>query len=933
MDHEYPFRRIEEKWQARWRVSTAPAGRLPVGLKRYCLDMFPYPSGVLHMGHVRNYAMGDCVARTFRMQGFSVLYPMGWDAFGLPAENEAILNGTNPREWTERNIAQMKQQMLRLGISYDWANEISTCEPEYYRWNQWIFLKLLERGLCERRMARVNWCPSCSTVLANEQVISGACWRCHSTVQEKSLVQWFLRTTAYARDLLTGLDEVDFPARVKALQRNWIGFAEGARVKFTLEGLGVDVDVFTPRPEALFGATFLAIGPDHPFYPGPATPREGAPVVSTRGAMHPLTGRVIPIIGVALDEEHGGPAAAAIGIPAHDEWSYRLAQTFGISIQPVVDSMDGPTLLPYTGPGRLIDSGIFTGMSSEEAREKVIERLISLGRGERAVSYRLRDWLISRQRYWGTPIPVIHCPTCGIVPVPYAQLPVILPTDVRFGEGNPLDRSQSFRTTTCPKCGGPAQRDTDTMDTFVDSSWYFLRFCHPVSDGPFDAGAVSKWMPVDVYIGGMEHATLHLLYARFMTRALRDLGLISASEPFRTLVSQGVVTMAAPYCEYCAIFLLPIKRNGNRCANCGREFSMRSTKMSKSLHNTVSPEEIIDAFGADTARFFILSAANPGRDLEWSSTGVSDAHRLLVEVWQTIRVLALEEPGSQLSVPDDQVSLARARMNISLSDWRAALDERLFQECCRHIREFHRNLQDYVAAGGSDKGTRQWASESLTRMLNPFAPHIAHELWELLGYQESVETAGLPEPEPGWSTPVSRRKARIAEGVLEDVRSIVSSKAHGKVRRVVLTVADEWKYNASREVSSMRGNGTLDRTSLTKALIASGIGPADEVSALVKATLREGDTSSWIGLPDAAMAVAEIDRGALEWAAPRLSSIYHCVVEVRSQREDTSTRARRALPGRPAITIEWADSISQTNRPETQFGPGTTPKTRPQHFA
>jgi len=910
----YPFDRIERAWQSRWESAPWTSATRGVSGKKFCLDMFPYPSGALHMGHVRNYAMGDCVARSFRMQGFQVLYPMGWDAFGLPAENEAILSGTPPAESTASNIRQMRRQMRRLGISYDWANEISTCEPEYYRWNQWIFLKLFERGLCTRRSARVNWCPSCATVLANEQVVVGTCWRCQSTVEEKRLTQWFLRTTAYAKELLTGLEEVEFPPSVKTLQRNWIGELEGATVRLRVGSEGPVVEAFTTRPEAIFGATFVAVGRDHPLHSDPRVTSAYADRSESRTVSLPVAGTVVPVVDIDLDDEHGGPAGAFIGIPAHDEWSFRVAREHGLRVKSVIQGEGLDSQLPYTGIGRMVDSGEFSGLPSIQARDRILQRLEEEKVGWSDRRYRLRDWLISRQRYWGTPIPIIHCPTCGTVPVPYDQLPVELPIDVQFGQGNPIETSKSFAAVACPKCGGAAKRDTDTMDTFVDSSWYFLRLCRPSATAAFDPEAVDRWMPVDVYIGGMEHATLHLLYARFMTMALRDLGLLSLTEPFRTLMSQGVVTMGAPYCESCAIFLLPVKRVGSRCAQCGREFELRSTKMSKSLKNTVSPDQIVEQFGADTVRFFMLSAANPGKDLEWSAAGAADAHAFLTEIWRTIEEMAQGPIVKGESFGEAQPWLARARMNVSVIRWRKALDERLFQDCCTQLREILRSFRAYFSSGGREGATIRWALDSIVKMLNPFAPHLAHELWSDLGHDQWVESTELPEPEIGWSGPDILLKTRVAERAIDDVASIISTRENSTVSSVTLTVAADWKFTVSRQVREEKERGNLDRAAITSSIIASGSGPPDQVFSVVQSAFEAGDTATWAASPISSTDPSTNDQTAVQWVADQIARDYRCRVEIRKENSDPSPRAKRALPGRPAITIEWGRPPAVGNR-------------------
>ncbi|MFH0793548.1 MAG: leucine--tRNA ligase, partial [bacterium] len=636
----YPPRDIEKKWQRKWESDCDyKVGEDDSRPKYYVLEMFPYPSGKLHMGHVRVYSIGDALARFKRMRGYNVLHPMGYDAFGLPAENAAIKNQIHPGEWTDRCIATMREQQKSLGLSYDWEREVITCRPEYYRWNQWLFLKFFERGLAYKKAAPINWCESCQTVLANEQVEHGKCWRCESTVTVRNLEQWFFKITDYADALLRDLDLLqDWPEHVRIMQRNWIGQSTGPLVDFHIKGSSEPLTIFTTRPDTLYGVTFMVMAPEHPRVMElvRGTPRENEVrdfvnrvVIEDRftrtaedrekegldlgvKAINPLTGQEVSVfIANFVLMEYG--TGCIMAVPAHDQRDFEFAKKFNLPIKVVIQP-EGQTLetdamtAAYIEPGVLVNSAQFSGTPSEEAKNKIVDYLEQKKWGRRSVQYKLRDWLISRQRFWGTPIPIIYCNDCGIVPVPENQLPVVLPREVRItGSGNPLASVESFVKTQCPKCGKPARRETDTMDTFVDSSWYFLRYCDAGNSArAFDSTRAGYWMNVDQYIGGVEHAILHLLYARFFMKALRDLGLTQYGEPFARLLAQGMVI-----------------KDGK--------------KMSKSFGNVVEPNEIIEEYGADTARLFILFAAPCEKELEWSDQAVEGCSRFLNRIWRLVQ--------------------------------------------------------------------------------------------------------------------------------------------------------------------------------------------------------------------------------------------------------------------------------------------------------
>jgi leucyl-tRNA synthetase len=729
-EKQYQHLEIEEKWHAAFEADPAlfRTAENP-GKKYYVLEMLPYPSGQLHMGHARNYAIGDALARFMRMRGYDVLHPMGWDAFGLPAENAAIKNKRQPREWTLANIANMKRGLKRLGFSIDWEREIATCEPEYYRWNQWFFLRMYERGLAYRKNSLVNWCPKCATVLANEQVVEGKCWRHEDTlVEQRSLEQWFLKTTAYADDLLDGIEELTngWPERVLTMQRNWIGRSEGAEVDFTIENSADTIRIFTTRIDTIYGATCLILAPEHPFAArlvsaadqprlkemiddqGRKDPSNVNKVGFNTGqfAVNPFNGARTPIwIGNFVLMGYG--TGAIMAVPAHDERDYEFCAKYGIPIVPVVRPVEGELKLPFTEYGISMDTGEFSGLPTAEARKKMAAHAKAQGFGTAAITYRLKDWGVSRQRYWGTPIPMVHCAQCGVVPVKDEDLPVLLPLDVEItGAGeSPLARHESFWKTTCPQCGEPARRETDTMDTFVDSSWYFYRYCDPHNDKqPFDPAVVAQWFPIDQYIGGIEHAILHLIYSRFWTRVMRDLGLISNNEPAAKLFTQGMVL-----------------KDGS--------------KMSKSLGNTVDPLEMIAKFGADTCRLYVLFAAPPDKDMDWQHTGIEGQYRFMARVYRfvTRNVDRMSGPSSEISAEFSAADRkALRKLHQTIAKLTLDFDQRWhFNTCIAALMELTNEL--YALEEGLTAAAIPELLKSLVLMLHPFTPFVTSELWEELG--------------------------------------------------------------------------------------------------------------------------------------------------------------------------------------------------------
>jgi leucyl-tRNA synthetase len=790
---DYDFDEIERRWQKRWAESGAfEVTEDPARPKFYCLEMLPYPSGDIHVGHARNYCIADVVARYKAMRGFNVLHPIGWDALGLPAENAAIQRGVHPEKWTRQNIAGMKRQLRRMGFSYPWSREIATCDPEYYRWNQWFFLRMLERGIAYRAKAPVNWCPTCRTVLANEQAEGGECWRCHSAVEQRDMEQWFLRITAYQDQLLDDMAQLTaWPERVLVQQRNWVGRSPGAEVEFPVEG-GETIRIFTTRIDTIYGATFGVLPPEHPMVDALlAGARDAAEakkkiaglraqdrrarlegrvekegVFTGRYAMNPFSGERIPIwVGNFVLMGYG--TGAIMSVPAHDQRDFEFARKYGIPMRVVIQP-DGPPLVAeeleaaYDGPGQVVNSGPFDGLTAEEAIPKMTAYAEAKGFGKAAVTYRLKDWLISRQRYWGTPIPVVYCPKDGTVPVPDEQLPVRLPPDAPFtGEGgNPLEKVPSFVDATCPKCGGEARRETDTMDTFVDSSWYFYRYLTPgKEDGPVDPEVVRHWFPIDLYVGGIEHAILHLVYSRFWTKVMRDLGLVGFSEPVTRLFPQGMV-----------------HKDGEI--------------MSKSKGNTVAPDDVIARYGADTLRLYVLFEAPPDLSMDWSEARIEGPHKFLQRVWRLVdrhapalRGQPRTEVPAELSAPAREL---HRKVHQTIAKVTAEIEERMrLNTAVAALMELYNAVaaaQDALAGAAEGPPVLREAVETLVELLNPFTPHVCEEMWARLGHEELLARSPWP--------------ALDAEAAREDAVEL-AVQVNGKVRGRV-TVPREAAEDAVR---------------------------------------------------------------------------------------------------------------------------------------
>ncbi len=752
MKERYEFKRIEKKWQTYWEENKSFKTVEDDSRKKYyVLEMFPYPSGKLHMGHVRNYSIGDVVARFKHMRGFNVLHPMGFDSFGLPAENAAIKNGTPPAEWTFRNIEEMTEQLKQLGISYGWEREVETCNPNYYRWMQWIFVQFFNKGLAYKKENPVNWCPSCQTVLANEQVIDGACERCHTPVGKKNLSQWYFKITDYAERLLDNLKKLPgWPNKVKLMQENWIGKSIGANVNFKIDGTDKIMKVFTTRADTLFGCTYMVMAPEHPYleelvqgteYEEEArrymqevqhmdeiertsTVKEKTGVFIGKYAINPVNGKKVPIF-ISDYVLMGYGTGAIMAVPAHDQRDFDFAKKFDLEIIPVVESKDPSVDIndlkeAFVAEGTMINSGEYDGMNNREVIPMMVDWLAEHNSGEKTINYKLRDWLVSRQRYWGTPIPMVFCDDCGWVPEKEENLPVLLPEDVEFtGKGeSPLTTSKSFVECSCPKCGGKARRETDTMDTFLDSSWYFLRFCDPHNDEKiFEKKKVDYWMNVDQYIGGVEHAILHLMYARFFEMALSDMGLVTAEEPFKNLLTQGMVN------KY-------------------------GKKMSKSLGNVVSPEEIIEKYGADTARLFILFAAPPEKELDWSDEGVEGSYRFLNRVWRLIREFKekVDNSDGAINIKSVNDKKLNSKLNATIKKVTDDIEKRFnFNTAISSIMELVNELYKYKQGEDLNTPLLEDAITKLVTLLSPFTPHICEEMWHELGKEESLIGVRWPD--------------------------------------------------------------------------------------------------------------------------------------------------------------------------------------------
>ena len=870
----YDHAEVEKRWQDVWRDEGVFEADDDADSKRYVLGMFPYPSGKLHMGHVRNYTITDAYARYKRLQGDEVLHPMGWDSFGLPAENAAIERDTNPRDWTFECIETMRDQMEAMGFGYDWDREVTTCEPGYYRWNQWMFKRFADEGLVEYKEGDVNWCPDCETVLANEQVEDGACWRCDTVVEERALDQWYLTITEYAGELLDGLEELDgWPESVKEMQRNWIGRQEGATVPFDVEGHG-DVDCFTTRLDTLFGATFVALAPEHPVAEGIAEENDDVaefiesvdpdrePGGEKRGidtgltATNPANGEDVPVYVANFVLTDVG-TGAIMAVPAHDERDHEFAKEHDIPIRQVIEPLGENEEVDiqkeaFTEDGVLTNSNEYDGVESEDARTALAE---DIDGAEETVDYRLRDWLISRQRYWGTPIPVVHCPDCGPVFVPDKQLPVELPEFVQTS-GNPLEESEDFVDATCPECGNDARRETDTMDTFFDSSWYFLRYTSPDhEDAPFDTETTNEWTPVDHYVGGIEHAIMHLLYARFFTRVLNDMGMVEKPEPFEELVTQGMVLLDGE-------------------------------KMSKSKGNVVSPQRIVDEYGADTARLFTMSAALPEKDFDWTESGVESNHAFLRRLHRLVS--EFDDPdNTEGERPIDEY--VERETDAALENAAGEYDDFRFNFAVREAKNLLSTLEAYAEHVEPDNDVMERGLCAIVVALSPVAPHIAEELWDELGREGLVaETEWMDSEAPdGYE-----KEARLVENTQEDVREIRDVAGIDDVESVRITVAPDWKHRALE--LAIEADDDVMGTIMAEDEIRQHGDEAASYGQFLQKNHRSLERE--LG--------TEREKEALGRAAWLFEKEFDAPVIVENAEESESERASKARPGKPAIEIE-----------------------------
>ncbi|MBP8980576.1 MAG: leucine--tRNA ligase [Syntrophobacterales bacterium] len=820
MNAKYNPQQIEEKWQRHWEAAkTFSVKEDPQKKKYYLLEMFPYPSGKIHIGHVRNYTIGDVVARYKRMRGLNVLHPMGWDAFGMPAENAAIAHGIHPSVWTNENIDHMKKQLKRMGFSYDWDREISTCEPDYYRWEQLFFLWMYEKGLVYKKTSMVNWCPECQTVLANEQVEAGLCWRCASEVTPRELDQWFFRITAYVEELLEYCDRLPgWPERVLTMQKNWIGKSHGCELSFPMADGNGDIKVFTTRQDTIFGATFMLIAAEHPLVLELVKGKEREEEVrqwvekikkhdkvlrtsdyyEKEGifldtyCLNPVTKKKMPIYAANFVLADYG-TGCVMAVPTHDQRDFEFAKKYDLPlivvIQPHNKALNVQTMTEaYVEEGVLVNSGPFNGMENMKALDKIAEYLESIGRGKKTIQYRLRDWGISRQRYWGAPIPIVYCEKCGAQPVPEKDLPVILPRDVELtGEGgSPLAKHEAFVKASCPNCQGPARRETDTMDTFVESSWYFDKFCCAAfNEKPgLDRQALAYWMPVDQYIGGIEHAILHLLYSRFYTKVLRDFGVLAVDEPFTNLLTQGMVCKETMKCRTHG-YLYPEEVKEGRCTHCQEEVIIGKTeKMSKSLKNVVDPDYLIERYGADTARIFCLFASPPEKDLEWSDQGVEGSFRFLNRTWRIVvdyldDIRDIAPFDGRTALEGDLKNLRRKTHQTIRKVSRDIEDRFHFNTAISAIMELVNALYALPRPAQDDRialAVVRETVDSLLLMLGPIVPHFAEELWEMTGHQTPLADASWPEFDPS---------------VAAEEEIVIVIQINGKVRSRISVPIDE----------------------------------------------------------------------------------------------------------------------------------------------
>jgi len=895
------FNRISKKWRKLWEEKNIfSVSEDPKKKKFYCLEMYPYPSEKLHVGHLRNYSIGDALARFKRMNGFNVLYPMGYDAFGLPAENAAIKNKVDPEKWTLDNIKAISEQQKAMGMSYDWDRKIQSCTPDYYKWNQWIFLKFLEKGLAYRKKSAVNWCHGCNTVLANEQVEQGKCWRCKSVVEQKDLEQWYFKITKYADELLNDIDTLEnWPERVKTMQRNWIGRSEGVEIDFKIKDSDEKISTFTTRADTVYGITYMVIAPEYPLVKKLVKGTEYEKKINQfieevkkeeiseridetkdkkgmfigKYFINPFTNEECPlyIADYALMDYGTG---AVMGVPTHDQRDFEFAKKYNLPLKVVITPKDrklkeGEMTEAYIDGGILVNSGEFNGLNNIKAIEKISNFIEKKGFGKKAINYKIRDWLISRQRYWGTPIPVVYCDKCGIIPVSEKDLPILLPKDVKFsGTGNPLETSSIFVKCKCPKCKGKAKRETDTMDTFVDSSWYFLRYCSPKFDkAPFDKKAVEYWMPVDQYIGGIEHAILHLLYARFFTKALRDLGLCNIDEPFKRLMTQGMVI-----------------KDG--------------AKMSKSLGNVVDPAGIIKDYGPDTARLFILFAALPEKELDWNDQGVNGAFKFLNRFYSLV-----EDNKEKTSLNKIDFKHINSKDKYMLS-----IMHHLIKDVTENIESFKfsiaiSDIMQFVSRVGkyaNENPNKEVFSELIKTsvlVMSPFIPFICEELWEMIGFKEFVSLAEWPKYNKTMIDEKAEGSEEMIDNVRKDIAYLLNLIKIENPKKLTLFISEKWKYKFFKELKK-EIEQTRDIKSIMKAIMPKFKENSKAVSKLIPLIVKN------LGRIPAVILDQDTEFNVLQNSKKLFEDEFKSAVEIVRSEDSKEAKAKNAMPGKPAIIVE-----------------------------
>jgi len=892
---EISYLQIVRKWQTKWKKEKTFEVKADSKKKKYyVLEMFPYPSGKLHMGHVRNYSIGDALARFKRMQGFNVLYPMGYDALGLPAENAAIKQKVNPRKWTYEKIREMKEQQEMLGFSYDWSRSFATADKSYYKWNQWLFEKFYEKGLAYKKKSAVNWCNDCGTVLANEQVIEGRCWRCKNQISEKELDQWFLKITDYADELLDDLDKLkQWPERVKAMQKNWIGKSFGTEIYFKVKETGETISTFTTRPDTVFGITYLVYAPEHPkvkaWVKGTKYEKElneflkevnkqskierTSEGLEKKGLfigkhfINPVNGEECKIFVADYAVMDYG-TGAVMAVPAHDQRDFLFAKKYGLPAKIVIQPKDRELKTEemktaFTEEGIMVNSKEFNGMNSLKAKEKISDYLEEKKIGKRTVNYKLRDWLISRQRFWGTPIPIVYCDKCGIQLVPEKELPVELPEKAEFtGKGNPLDLVKDFVETKCPKCKGKAKRETDTMDTFFDSSWYFLRYCSPKANKLIDKKEADYWMPVNQYIGGIEHAILHLMYARFFTKAIRDLGLIKFDEPFEKLLTQGMVL-----------------KDGKA--------------MSKSLGNVVDPGEIIEKFGADTARVFILFSGNPESEMEWEEKGAENTFKFLNKIYSLVEENKGKLNKKKITELNSKEKLLQSKVQRTIKDTTEFIEKLELNKAISSLMQLTNALQKF-----EEKESNAFSEgvKSLVLMLNPFAPHLSEELWDKIGGKGFSSKAKWPEFEEKKIDVKAEKQEEFIETIKRDVMQIKELVGKEKINRIKIFVAPEWKWNLMKKLfEEKQKQGRIEFGFAMKKGIELEKNHSKELKGFLQVALKKlNEMQEFVELNE------------IEVLKENLSALkkeFDTEIELIKAEESTEKKAGNAFPLKPAILI------------------------------